>query len=93
MSQELIALVERSKHDDKALLTILNYFEPKLKHCLYQTSPHHREDLRQDLLIKLINTIRKYDVNSVPGFWDMKQRFSDKQNLKNPIDYETVKKM
>jgi len=79
MSQELIVLVEKSKHDDKALLTVLSYFEPKLNHCLYQTSPHYREDLRQDLLIKLINTIKKYDVNSVPGFWDMKQRFS-KQN-------------
>lgn len=77
MSQDLIALVEKSKYDDIALLTILNYFEPKLKHCLYQTHPHYREDLRQDLLIKLISTIKKYDVNSVPGFWDMKKCFND----------------
>jgi len=80
MSQEFIALVENSKHDDKALLTVLSFFEPKLKHCLYQTHPHNREDLRQDLLIKLINSIKKYDVNSVPGFWDLKKRYSDQQN-------------
>ncbi len=76
MSQELIALVRKSKHDDKALLTVINYFEPILKQCLYQTHPHFREDLRQDLLIKLIHTIRKYDVNSVPGFWDLKKRYN-----------------
>ncbi|MEB2301546.1 helix-turn-helix domain-containing protein [Lysinibacillus xylanilyticus] len=82
MQEELIALVEKSKHDDTALLTVLNYFEPRLKHCLYQTHPHYREDLRQDLLIKLINTIKKYDVDSVPGFWDMKNLYSDQQNKK-----------
>ncbi|MEX3625340.1 helix-turn-helix domain-containing protein [Viridibacillus arvi] len=80
MPQELIALVEKSKYDDNALLSVLRLFEPKLKHCLYQTHPHNREDLRQDLLIKLIKTIKKYDVNSVPGFWEMKKRYSDQQN-------------
>lgn len=80
MPQELIALVKKSKYDDKALLTVINYFEPIVKHCLYQTHPHFREDLRQDLLIKLINTIRKYDVNSVPGFWDLKKRYNEQNN-------------
>lgn len=80
MPREWIALVEKSKYDDKALLTVLNFFEPKVKHCLYQTHPQYREDLRQDLLIKLINTIRKYDVNSVPGFWELKKSYSDQQN-------------
>lgn len=80
MPTELIALVEKSKYDDKALLTVLTIFEPKVKYCLYQTHPHYREDLRQDLLIKLINTIKKYDVNSVPGFWEFKKRYSEKQS-------------
>lgn len=77
MSQELIDLVESSKHDDQALLTVINFFEPKLKRCLYQTIPNNREDLRQDLLIKLINTIKQYDVDSVPGFWDLKRRYTN----------------
>ena len=75
MPQEFIALVEKAKYDDKALLIVLNFFEPKLKHYLYQTHPNYREDLRQDLLIKLIITIRKYDINSVPGFWELKKRY------------------
>ncbi|MGE7983689.1 helix-turn-helix domain-containing protein [Solibacillus sp. NPDC093137] len=87
MTQDLKALVEKSKNDDKALLSVINYFEPKLKHHLYQTHPFHREDLRQDLMIKLIQTIRKYDVESVPGFWDMKQKYNEsKTNEKKFIN-------
>lgn len=73
-NNKLIFLVESSKHDNMALLAVLKYFEPKLKSCLYQTQPFNREDLRQDLLIKLINTIKEYDIHSIPGFWDMKNR-------------------
>jgi len=76
MDNELIELVEKSKEDNDALLTLINYFEPKLNKCLYQTHQHYREDLRQVLLIKLVNTIKKYDIQSVPGFWDMKNHFS-----------------
>ncbi|TKI71556.1 hypothetical protein FC756_05495 [Lysinibacillus mangiferihumi] len=77
MSKELVALVEKSKYDDTALLDVIQFFEPKLKNCLYQTHPIYREDLRQDLTIILIKTIKKYDVHSVPGFWEMKNRFSN----------------
>ncbi|MER2007020.1 MAG: hypothetical protein ABS939_06165 [Psychrobacillus sp.] len=82
MSQEWIDLVEKSKHDEKALLTLISFFEPKLKICLYQTPPTNREDLQQDLIIKLINTIQNYDVNSVPGFWDLKNHFSNQKSEK-----------
>lgn len=78
MSKELIVLVEKSKHDNKALLDVIRIFEPKVKKSLYQTQPFYREDLRQDLMVKLINCIRKYDVQSVPGFWDMKNYFNQK---------------
>lgn len=85
MTRDLKALVEKSKNDDKALLSVINYFEPKLKHCLYQTHPFHREELRQDLMIKLIQSIRKYDVDSVPGFWDMKKKYTETKNKEGKI--------
>lgn len=75
MTKEFIDLVEKSKHDNLALLTLIIFFEPKLNKCLYETAPNNREDLRQDLLIKLINTIKKYESHSVLGFWDMKNKF------------------
>ena len=76
MSNEFVTLVEKSKYDNNALIALIKYFEPKLNKCLYETSPNYREDLRQDLLIKLINSIKKYDVHAVPGFWDMKNYFN-----------------
>lgn len=79
MPINLDALVE-SQNDNTSLLAIIQYFEPKLNSCLYQTHQQHREDLRQDLLIKLITSIKKYDINSVPGFWDMKNQFSKGEN-------------
>lgn len=76
MNRELIILVEKSKYDNNALLDIINLFEPKVKGSLYQTQPLYREDLRQELMIKLIKSIKKFDVQSVPGFWDMKDYYS-----------------
>lgn len=76
MSRELIILVEKSKYDNNALLDIINMFEPKVKGSLYQTQSLHRDDLRQELMIKLIKSIKKYDIESVPGFWDMKNYYS-----------------
>lgn len=73
---KFIELIENSKTDNAALLTIINYFEPKLIGSLFQTQPEYREDLRQDLSIKLIKAIRQYDTNNVPGFWEMKSRIS-----------------
>lgn len=76
MNKELITLVKESKYDNTALLDVITLFEPKLKKVIYQTQPKYREDLRQDLMIKLIDSIRKYDINSVPGFWEMKKQYS-----------------
>jgi len=80
MSNEFMNLVQEAKYDNNALLTLIQFFEPKLKYCLYQTHPYLREDLHQDLLIKLISTIRKYDINTIPGFWEFKNNIADKSN-------------
>lgn len=76
MSKQLLTLVEESKDDNIALLDVISLFEPKLKKVIFQTQPLYREDLQQDLLIKMIHCIKKYDTNSVPGFWEMKKLHS-----------------
>ncbi|WP_042477597.1 helix-turn-helix domain-containing protein [Bacillus ndiopicus] len=65
-------LVERARYDEEALLELIKLFEPKIYKSLYFTTPSHREDLLQELNYKLINCIWKYDLNSVPGFWEFK---------------------
>lgn len=80
MNKELITLVEESKYDNTALLDVISLFEPKLKKVIFLTQPIYRDDLQQDLLIKLIHCIKKYDTNSVPGFWEMKKLYSKVKN-------------
>ena len=76
MNKDLITLVKESKYDNSALLNVITLFEPKLNKVIYQTQPLYREDLQQDLLIKMMSCIKKYDTNSIPGFWEMKKLYS-----------------
>jgi len=71
-------LIEKSKSDNEAMLRIIELFEPKLYKSLYQTAENNREDLKQDLLIKLMVSVKKYDVDTVPGFWEFKKQLTEK---------------
>ncbi|GLY12627.1 helix-turn-helix domain-containing protein [Pseudobacillus badius] len=70
----LLELVKKSKEDKQALQKIIELFEPKLRKSLTLTRYEEREDLEQELRCKLITCIRKYDIESTPGFWEMKER-------------------
>lgn len=65
MSQaQLYELIIQAKHDDKAaILEIIGRFEPKIKKSLHQTSLQNREDLKQELILKLIEVIQSFDLN------------------------------
>lgn len=74
---DLVTLIEQSKKDNEALLKLIQYYEPKLYKSLYQTTENNREDMKQELLVKLIVAIKKYDIDSVPGFWELKSVCSE----------------
>lgn len=74
MGKILYELVKESKCNTVALETIINLFEPKLKQKLYMTNPNEREDLAQELKIKMIKYITGYDIDSIPGFWEIKEK-------------------
>lgn len=74
-NKNLKSLVNKAKCDNDALVEVINEFEPKLKKSLYSTGASNREDISQELKCKLIKCIRQYDVDSVPGFWDMQAKF------------------
>lgn len=69
-------LVERAKHDNNALMEVINLFSPKIKKSLHLTNVALREELLQDQQLKLTVCIRNYDYNSVPGFWAMREEYS-----------------
>lgn len=84
MGDMLYDLVKESKFDKTALETIIKLFEPKLKKSLYMTNPNDREDLAQELKIKLISYITKYDMDSIPGFWEFQAKVG-KEKIQNRL--------
>ncbi|MCM3006830.1 helix-turn-helix domain-containing protein [Priestia koreensis] len=78
MTRMLYDLVKESKQDRQALQTVIDLFEPKLKKSLSLTKYEDREDLAQELKCTLIQYIKRYEVDSIPGFWDLKRDFEEK---------------
>lgn len=58
------------KEDKKAMETIILKFNPKLQKSLYQTTKQDKNDLKQEISLKIIEAVHKYDMENVPGFWD-----------------------
>ncbi|UOQ49412.1 helix-turn-helix domain-containing protein [Gracilibacillus caseinilyticus] len=74
MSNEtLYELAQKSKEDRAQIEKIVERFEPKIKSSLTLTSPPVREDLYQELRLKLIDIILNYDIDSTPGFWRLQK--------------------
>ncbi|WP_214483055.1 helix-turn-helix domain-containing protein [Bacillus sp. SM2101] len=74
----LYELVKKAKVNEEALEKIILLFEPKIKKSLLLTKYEERDDLSQELKLKITNYIRSYDVDSTPGFWEMKNQLSAK---------------
>jgi len=69
---ELLFLVRRvqNNNDDEALVDILNMFEPKIRKSLSTLQRDVREDYRQEIYIRIIRAIRKYDLDNSPDLFD-----------------------
>ncbi|KAA8748209.1 helix-turn-helix domain-containing protein [Paenibacillus sp. UASWS1643] len=50
-------------HDQEATLHILESFVPKVKASLLQVPLEHREDLEQELYVKMIEVIQSFDIS------------------------------
>jgi hypothetical protein len=74
-------LVKKSKVDNQALEQIINMFEPKLQKTLSLTKLGEREDLEQELKYRLMMYIKRYDVDSIPGFWELKEQIQNGKKI------------
>ncbi|WP_121616643.1 helix-turn-helix domain-containing protein [Virgibacillus halodenitrificans] len=81
MTETLYDLAKKSKEDSNALETIVKLFEPKLKKSLSLTEQKERDDLSQELKYKLVSVIKKYDVDSTPGFWELKEQMMNEDSF------------
>lgn len=52
------------------VMSILNKFKPKIKKCLRNTSYQYREDLEQEIKLKVIEKLDDVEFNNPPSFWD-----------------------
>lgn len=76
--ETLISLVNKAKSKDKrAMQQILTKFHNKVERSLNQTNIQDRDDLKQEIQIKIVEAVYKYDPNSIPGFWE----FVDNEDL------------
>lgn len=69
MEKRLYTLLQQAKKEEKeGMSVILNQFEKKIEAELRQTSAQNRDDLRQELVIKVMEAVEKYKVEDVPNF-------------------------
>lgn len=51
-------------------LTIIENFIPKIKQCLHNTDFQEREDLEQEIKLKIIEKLATVEFQGAPSFWD-----------------------
>ncbi|SDI60514.1 helix-turn-helix domain-containing protein [Alteribacillus bidgolensis] len=68
--------LEARRYNSEALAHVVEHFEPFIQKSLQQTSYKEREDLRQVLRLKCIESIFTFQVENVPGFWDFKNELT-----------------
>ncbi len=73
---DMYTMVKRAKADPEMLHELIKLFEPKVNKLTKRTSPNDRTDLSQELKLMLIQSTYQYDLDSIPGFWE----FKDKHN-------------
>lgn len=62
MMAELL-LKAQLHNDQNATVQIMESFTPKIKASLCQVPIDHREDLRQELYLTMIEVIQRFDLN------------------------------
>lgn len=67
----LVTLIREAKNNDtRALEDIIIMFAPKVNKSLFQTSRQERDDLKQEVCMKIIEAVYVYNLEATPGFWD-----------------------
>ncbi|WP_409251825.1 hypothetical protein V1502_17205 [Bacillus sp. SCS-153A] len=67
----LYNMVKEAKENTHYEVNVVSTFEPKIKKLLHLTRPDNREDLEQELKIKVIGYVRNYSLEEVPGLFDL----------------------
>ncbi|MDD1502969.1 hypothetical protein PVA17_09380 [Lysinibacillus sp. CNPSo 3705] len=63
-----MAILENQYNEET--LTIIENFIPKIKQCLHNTDFQEREDLEQEIKLKIIEKLATVEFQDAPSFWD-----------------------
>lgn len=78
LDKNLYQLAYKAKEDNEAVNKIIEMFRPKIKKTLLQTDFQNREDLEQELQLKLVKVIKMYDLEEIMGFWEFHEMIKRK---------------
>ncbi|MCY8235272.1 hypothetical protein [Priestia endophytica] len=53
---------------------VIKLMDPKIKKVLNNVSARNREDIEQDLKLKIIESINNVKIDQTPGFWEFKKK-------------------
>ncbi|EDL63463.1 hypothetical protein [Bacillus sp. SG-1] len=67
----LYDMVKEAQENYHYEVNVVSTFEPKIKKSLHLTRPENRDDLEQELKIKIIGYVRNYSLEEVPGLFDL----------------------
>jgi hypothetical protein len=67
----LYEMVKEAQDNNYYEVNVVRTFEPKIKKSLRLTQQENREDLEQELRIKVIGYLRSYSLEDVPGLFDL----------------------
>ncbi|TMU83967.1 hypothetical protein FGG79_17635 [Bacillus sp. BHET2] len=70
----LYDLVKEAQCNSEYETNVIQTFEPKIKKSLYLTRMENRDDLEQELKMKVIGYVRDYKLENVPGLFDLNRK-------------------
>ncbi|WP_416147932.1 helix-turn-helix domain-containing protein [Salipaludibacillus sp. HK11] len=70
----VLELIKEVQYDDSkreaAIKQLITIFEPKIKKSLNNTSFQNKSDLEQELVLKMIEIVDKYEVDNTINIFD-----------------------
>lgn len=63
-------IAQAQQGDEESMEQILQQLEPKIQKSLQQTFFQEREELAQELTLKVMTLVHSFQLKQVPGFWE-----------------------
>lgn len=61
---------KKNKHSDEKIIEIIESFNGKIKQSLTHTSYQDRDDLEQEIKLKIIEKLNTVEFREAPSFWN-----------------------